>query len=315
MKFVQLEAKIANDPVFSCGVLGKIQVPERSVKGKTYGRDNPMYKQNNHATKVEESENVRKMQDQCPFCKETHDLDGCQSFLKRSLEERKTWRKEKSMCYACYKTGRRANGCLQRRTCKTCNGKHPTSLHDPEFASKIKMKKQQDEKSKPDKEPGLNNAHTICDQAVRSMPIVPVKLRANDKEITTYAMLDNCSTGTFILEDVRRELEAEKTEANGLISLISLGTETNVIVNTMNGSKVHQTTVVTGLVVMDLSGNDKVNLPRTFHETSFLLLERRYQRTNLLLSGSTFGRLLINYQRVYRKLRSEFSLAQIVLKQ
>ena len=128
-------------------------------------------------------------------------------------------------------------------------GKHPTSFHDPEFASKIKMKKQQDEKSKPDNELGLNNAHTICDQAVRSMPIVPVKLRVNDKEITTYAMLDNCSTGTFILEDVCRELEAE-------------GTETNV--NTMNGSKVHQTTVVTGLVVMDLSGNNNVNLSRTF---------------------------------------------------
>ena len=56
------------------------------------------------------------------------------------------------------------------------------------------------------------------------MPIVPVKLRANDKEITTYAMLDNCSTGTFILEDVHRELEAE-------------GTERIVIVNTMSGSK------------------------------------------------------------------------------
>ena len=139
VKFVQLEAKTANDPVFSRGFLGKIQVPERSVKGKAYGRDNPMYKQNNCAMKVA-SQNVRKMQDQCTFCKETHDLDSCQSFLKRSLEERRKG-KEKSMCYACYKTGHRAGGCLQQRTCKTCNGKHPTSLHDPEFASKIKMKK------------------------------------------------------------------------------------------------------------------------------------------------------------------------------
>ena len=42
------------------------------------------------------------------------------------------------------------------------------------------------------------------------------------------------------------------------------GTDTNVLVNTMNGSKVHQTKVVTGLIVTDLNGNNQVNLPRTF---------------------------------------------------
>ncbi len=91
------------------------------------------------------------------------------------------------------------------------------------------------------------------------MPIVPVKLIADNREVITYAMLDSCSTGTFILDDVRKQLQVE-------------GTDTNVLVNTMNGSKVHQTKVVTGLIVTDLNGNNQVNLPRTFlsrHYSSF----------------------------------------------
>ncbi|CAB3989972.1 Hypothetical predicted protein [Paramuricea clavata] len=85
------------------------------------------------------------------------------------------------------------------------------------------------------------------------MPIVPVKLIANEREVTTYAMLDSCSTGTFILEDVRRELQIE-------------GTDTNVLVNTMNGSQVHQPKVVTGLTVTDIDGNNRGTLPRTFSQ-------------------------------------------------
>ena len=64
-------------------------------------------------------------------------------------------------------------------------------------------------------------------------------------------MLDNCSTGTFIRDDVREELEV-------------VGTETNLVIKTINGSEFHNTTVLTDLVVTDLDGNNSVKLPRTF---------------------------------------------------
>ena len=259
-KFVQMEAKIANDPVFSRSVLGRIQVPDKNPKKSGHGRDDPLYKQNNRATKVEESQDVHLPHDQCPYFKETHDLDDCQSFVKRTLENRKAWLKEKNMCFACFNAGHRANGCLQRRRCRTCPGKHPTSLHDPDFASKIKKKKSEDDRKQKSDDGKFNSAHTTYKESssaqdinctVTTMPIVPVKLIANEREVITYAMLDSCSTGTFILEDVRRELQIE-------------GTDTNVLVNTMNGSQVHQTKVVTGLIVTDIDGNNRVTLPRTF---------------------------------------------------
>ncbi|CAB4009732.1 Hypothetical predicted protein [Paramuricea clavata] len=259
-KFVQMEAKIANDPVFSRSVLGRIQVPEKNPRKSGYGRDDPLYKQNNRTTKVDEYQDLHLPPDQCPYCKETHDLDDCQSFVKRTLENRKAWLKEKNMCFACFNAGHRANGCLQRRRCRTCPGKHPTSLHDPDFASKTKKKRSEDDRNQNSSDGKFNSARTTYKESssaqdinctVTAMPFVPVKLIANEREVTTYAMLDSCSTGTFILEDVRRELQIE-------------GTDTNVLVNTMYGSQVHQTKVVTGLTVTHIDGNNRVNLPRTF---------------------------------------------------
>lgn len=83
------------------------------------------------------------------------------------------------------------------------------------------------------------------------MVIVPVRLRNNDKEIITYAMLDSCSTGTFISEDAIRRLEAK-------------GTDTKVRIRTMNGPRIHGTKVVTGLVVSDLNGGNFIVFPKTF---------------------------------------------------
>ena len=43
-----------------------------------------------------------------------------------------------------------------------------------------------------------------------------------------------------------------------------VGTETNLVIKTINGSEFHNTTVLTDLVVTDLDGNNSVKLPRTF---------------------------------------------------
>ena len=42
--------------------------------------------------------------------------------------------------------------------------------------------------------------------SVSVVPIVPVRLKSADSEVLTYAMLDTCSTDTFILEDIAANL-------------------------------------------------------------------------------------------------------------
>ena len=48
------------------------------------------------------------------------------------------------------------------------------------------------------KEESSFNSVTKDSCKIGVLPIVPVKIKAKNKEIITYAMLDSCSTGTFI---------------------------------------------------------------------------------------------------------------------
>ena len=68
--------------------------------------------------------------------------------------------------------------------------------------------------------------------------IVAVKIRYVNKrkEVTTYALLDNCSQGTFVREDIIHKLEAS-------------GARTKMTVTTMNGGQTYISTAVDGLEV------------------------------------------------------------------
>ena len=150
----------------------------------------------------------------CIVCNALHNLDECKEYLKKSLAERRALITKKGLCYACYKPGHRSRGCT-----------HPTGLHDVNF--KPRNKQQNDNPKKKNNEsvkektkdnnlanPSKNCAcavaeEVVCDasnmkRSVESLPIVPVRLKTEDKEIITYAMLDSCSTGTFITEDALR---------------------------------------------------------------------------------------------------------------
>jgi hypothetical protein len=83
------------------------------------------------------------------------------------------------------------------------------------------------------------------------MPIVPAILKSPDAEVITYAMLDNCSTGTFVLQDLLEDLKID-------------GVSSHVLVRTMNGQQRHDVKVLKGLTVTDLDGNNSVVLSKVF---------------------------------------------------
>lgn len=64
-------------------------------------------------------------------------------------------------------------------------------------------------------------------------------------------MLDACSTSSFVLEDIASSLGVK-------------GTDTQLMVKTVNGTKLHDAKVLNGLVVSDLKGDNTVQLPKIF---------------------------------------------------
>ena len=179
----------------------------------------------------------------------------CKQFLGKSLERRRSWLKDNKLCYACFNLGHTAKGCCQRRKCKKCPGKHPTTLHDDNFSAK-KTKKQKEESEQKTTYTCDTVEESSChvskrENCIGALPIVPVKLTVNGKEVMTYAMLDSCSTGTFIRDDIRKKLG-------------ETGTETNLIIKTINGSEHHNSIVLNNLAVTDINGENMIKLPRTY---------------------------------------------------
>jgi hypothetical protein len=125
---VKTEAKIATDPIFSKQALGKIGQDDQSK----FKRGSTSKFTSNATMTKEQSPNL------CIVCNGLHNLDECKVYLKKSLAERRALIAKRGLCYACYGSEHRSRGCIQRHSCKTCSGRHPTGLHDENFRMKNK---------------------------------------------------------------------------------------------------------------------------------------------------------------------------------
>ena len=90
---------------------------------------------------------------------------------------------------------------------------------------------------------------------VISMCVVPVKLRHGDsgKTLKTYALLDSCSQGTFILERLPKRFGIK-------------GRRTSITIKTLNGEVTNKSSVISGMKVASSrdSSKDWLELPDTY---------------------------------------------------
>ena len=93
--------------------------------------DNKSYKVHSHAVDTSRSENptgsAYKLS--CILCKDSHLLDICPEFLKKSVEDRFSYVFQNRLCYSCLKSNHSAKFCKRRSVCTVCKHSHPTSLH------------------------------------------------------------------------------------------------------------------------------------------------------------------------------------------
>ncbi|XP_068676501.1 uncharacterized protein [Montipora foliosa] len=139
----------------------------------------------------------------------------------------------------------------------------PVRLHDENIQPTQAAAEQRNSAKGPISDTQANEA--ICNvvatgTALTSVPVVPVKLKAGESEVFTYAMLDSCSTGTFIHENVVTTLGVE-------------GADTKLVVKTVNGPVLLDTKVLSGLIVSDINGGNLIQLGKAYTKDDIAAVE------------------------------------------
>ena len=238
LEFVRLECKVLEDPVYS-------QQEGEGSKEKRRGPFN-FPKANNESVNL--TQVSQKLHDVCLYCKDNHDTDMCEAFVKLPHKEKRAFLYEQKICFYCFGVFSVAehgfNKCKDRRTCRTCGEFHPTVLH-------------RENKEEEPVESALAT-HTECSESDGTqqrigMPVLPVLISHEDcpdKEVTVYALLDFCSSGVFVREDVINELEVPSSSVAANV----------VNVKTLNGPMRHHTQKVSGLRVRSIDRAVSISL-------------------------------------------------------
>ena len=69
-------------------------------------------------------------QNELPTVQGNHELDVCERFTNLAISERRKFAHSNPLSCGYLKWGHVSKECRERKTCKTCNRRHPTSLHD-----------------------------------------------------------------------------------------------------------------------------------------------------------------------------------------
>ena len=199
----------------------------------------------------------------CWQCQKEHLLEVCDQFQAMTVTERREFLKKKGLCYGCINRRHKIQQCYQRKQCETCQGLHPTLLHN--------------DRPKPDSHGNDSNgatvtAHaTVCanmasneeaspvyDSKINSM-IVPVVLGHKDTpgdNVTVYAVLDNQSNGCFIDTSIMKQLKVA-------------GRAVDLRLSTLTGEDSIKSIAVQDLVVKGTSEHcPSIQLPTTYTRDS-----------------------------------------------
>ena len=236
IKLIHEETMLVNDPLFS-----KEAVDPYTDK-KLSKQDNSKKRINTFATHSksdkEEKRDIQAGDPLCVACNEDHPLDSCKIFMEKTLKERTKLLANKRLCYGCYQpmtSNHNAKTCKQRLLCRICKEYHPTGMHGY-------VKKASEEYT--EYKDGTTDTVKCAlvkgklKTEVRSMCVVPVWVghRNSRKMVKTYAMLDNCSQGSFIKDEIIEDLGIP-------------GTKLKLSLKAVNGEKSEDTEAVDGLII------------------------------------------------------------------
>ena len=268
VKFVTKEAKIACNPVTSLHALKSSDGEKVKATPRTRAVGAKVL-----ASTSEEKPDAKG----CVFCeKSNHGIHTCRKFMAKSVAERVKFVQTNKLCFGCMKSGHQSKNCEHKSVCDTCKRKHPTCLHEDRAKDDGKKeqrddKRKESEKHSKDKERSRDKteprqtdetaSEATSHRVVQDMSnactstVVPVWLSTTSRpenEVLVYALLDNQSDTTFILQEKADTLDTQKVPVQLKLSTLSS-------INTIIPSQ-----KLTGLQVRGFYSSKKIPLPVTY---------------------------------------------------
>lgn len=143
----------------------------------------------------------------CKVCGEGHDLFYCETFLKKSINDRVEIVKKTGVCFNCLRNGHSVKKC-KASACRKCNRMHHTLIHFENFSQRENNPTTQQEQQLSSGHTNtvtLFNSRNNISQVLLPTAIVQVK-SANGQWHQARVLLDGASQSNFITEEFLSQL-------------------------------------------------------------------------------------------------------------
>lgn len=168
----------------------------------------------------------------CALCGESHYLNLCKQFDKKSVQERRDFIQSKGLCFNCLQSTHVVMKCRLPTCCKKCGRRHHTMLHfDKEgLTDQTNGYKGEKIQNKVDKtnQPGSSTAspHNIVANFSKqnisyNVLLATAIIKASSRNGKTYpirALLDQGSQASFVTEATAQLLGLKRFSVNGVVS-------------------------------------------------------------------------------------------------
>ncbi|KAK3102368.1 hypothetical protein FSP39_010852 [Pinctada imbricata] len=221
VEFVNKEGKIACNPVSSLFALNLDGNKPRKDSRESNGKVSVLLTSSDNTGS--QSGGKEKPKRSCDYCTvEGHLIFHSEKFLALSLTEKRSFIREKKLCYGCLRKGHLNKECKRKHTCAKCKGKHPTCLHE----ERPPVNQQPLDENQNHINRSVSSTANVSQQRNKrgTSMIVPVWVSTKENpscEILTYALLDTQSDTTFILDEMCEALKASRQDVRLSLSTMT----------------------------------------------------------------------------------------------
>lgn len=167
---------------------------------------------------------------------------NCSVFKQKSVSERREWARTASVCFNCLLPGHRIHDCRSKHTCKECQARHHTLLHESRSSSSISDNVHSD---------GTVNvaSNPLAGSSAFALPSTAIiRVRADSLVQRARAQMDSGASISLMTRSLATTLKASKLPDSGA-----------------NISGVGGTLTSTHCVEVTLMGDEGEEIPVKFH--------------------------------------------------